>query len=71
MALVYSTALPLLKLSAALAKAAGVSFSLSAGIIGVLAVAGNRTHKRSKVILTKAWLDECFTRLIVLTQIVS
>ncbi len=49
MALVFSTALPLLKLSAALAKAAGVSFSLSAGIIGVLAVAGNRTHKRSKV----------------------
>ena len=49
MAVVYSTAIPLLKLSAALAKAAGVSFSLSAGIIGVLAVAGNKTHKKSKV----------------------
>lgn len=51
MAVVFSTALPLLKLSAALAKAAGVSFSLSAGIIGVLAVAGNKSHKKAKVTL--------------------
>ena len=49
MAVVYGTALPLLKLSAALAKAAGMSFSLSAGIIGILAVAGNRSHRRAMV----------------------
>ena len=49
MSVMFSTALPLLKLSAALAKAAGVSFSLSAGIIGVLAVAGNKSHKKAKV----------------------
>ena len=56
MAVVLSTALPLLKLSAALAKAAGVSFSLSAGIIGVLAVAGNKSHKKAKVNLQD---EEC------------
>jgi hypothetical protein len=49
MAIVYGTALPLLKLSAALAKTAGMSFSLSAGIIGILAVAGNKSHRRAEV----------------------
>ena len=55
MALIHSTTVPLLKLTAALAKAAGLSFSVSAGIIGVLAVAGKRTHKRAKVTLTMYW----------------
>ena len=71
MAVFYSTALPLLKLSAALAKAAGVSFSLSAGIIGVLAVAGNRTHKRSKVTNDKYRMIIQFSRMNALMPNVS
>ncbi len=71
MAVLYSTALPLLKLSAALAKAAGVSFSLSAGIIGVLAVAGNRTHKRSKVTNDKYRMIIQFSRMNALMPNVS
>ena len=55
MAFIHSTTVPLLKLTAALAKAAGLSFSVSAGIIGVLAVAGKRSHKRAEVMLLMFW----------------
>ena len=60
MALIHSTKVPLLKLTAALAKAAGLSFSVSAGIIGVLAVTGKRSHKRSKVICALIWHARSF-----------